>query len=206
MSSRRFWLFVYGTPNILGSALALLGLGLFFAGVIKRFWPLIVIGLYLCGHLLAPRQRGLGLQVAQALDEAEMRQALDRLLRAIRSKVPPEVLERVRRIRDVICDILPRLQEVEGGDYQVHVIRQTATDYLPELLETYVRLPPAFARLHPVRKGKTARDLLNEQLGLIEDQLQTILADIHHRDTQALLSHGEFLKQKFQAGTGSFLD
>jgi len=43
---QRILLFLYSTPNIVGSLLGILGLALFFFGVIGRFWLLIVVGLY----------------------------------------------------------------------------------------------------------------------------------------------------------------
>jgi len=51
---RAFWIWFYSTGNLLGSALALIGLGLYFTGLIDRWWWLIVPGLYLSGLLLAP--------------------------------------------------------------------------------------------------------------------------------------------------------
>lgn len=52
---RRLLLFLYSTPHIVGSVLGLLGLGLFFAGIIKSYWYFIVAGLYVIGVLATPK-------------------------------------------------------------------------------------------------------------------------------------------------------
>jgi hypothetical protein len=36
----------------------------------------------------------------------------------------------------------------------------------------YLSLPPAFANLHPVRYGKTERQLLNKQLDILDREKQ----------------------------------
>jgi hypothetical protein len=84
-------------------------------------------------------------------------------------------------------------------------VRQTVNDYLPAVLQNYARLPPAFARIHPVRDGKTAQQLVDEQLGLIEKELNTILSDLSQNDAQALIVHGEFLKKKLESEAADFL-
>ena len=82
----------------------------------------------------------------------------------------------------------------------LYLVRQTATDYLPEMLETYLRLPPMYARFHEVTPGKTSRDLLVEQLTVLQGEMENILDDLHRDDAEALRAHGDFLKRKFDNG------
>src|SRR6202171_2909208 len=51
---RRTTVYLYSTKNLAGSALALVGLVLFFSGVVGALWPVVVVGLYLIGVLVAP--------------------------------------------------------------------------------------------------------------------------------------------------------
>src|SRR5262249_10203167 len=51
----RVLLFLYSTRHIAGSVAALLGLGLYFLGVVDRFWWAIVAALYVGGYLVVPR-------------------------------------------------------------------------------------------------------------------------------------------------------
>jgi hypothetical protein len=200
--SRRFWLWLYGMPNIAGSVLALAGLALFFTGIIKSYWPFIVFGLYGIGYLIAPRPEDLELKLEQAWDAEQLR---DKLAQLARLALPDEAAKTVGRIETAISDILAHSDEIGGQHFQLQIVRQTVNDYLPAVLQNYARLPPAFARIHPVRDGKTAQQLVDEQLGLIEKELNTILSDLSQNDAQALIVHGEFLKKKLESGAADFL-
>jgi hypothetical protein len=195
---QRLLLFVYGTPNIVGCVLALLGLALYFGGIIGPFWWLIVPGLYAIGWLLTPKGTTQELRLRQELSADEIRDELEDLVRSIRKKVPKEIMVRVESIKQSILAILPYIADVNSSDHNVYVIRQTALDYLPEALQNYLNLPPVFAAIHPVRNGKTAKQLLAEQLDLLDRQMREIVEDIHRNDTQKLIVHGRFLEDKFR--------
>jgi hypothetical protein len=70
--------------------------------------------------------------------------------------------------------------------------------YLPETLANYVALPPVFRTTHALKDGKTARELLSEQLGLLDGKMKEIVANVAGADAQALLVNGKFLEMKFQ--------
>ncbi|MFZ4702819.1 MAG: hypothetical protein ACOYMG_22475 [Candidatus Methylumidiphilus sp.] len=200
--SQRFYLFLYSPANILGCFLGLLGLGLFFVGLIKIYWFAIVAGLYALGYLLAPANRRLDLKIDAQLDMAEILQALEALAKTVRKKkAAKEVVTLVDSIKESIIEILPFLAKQEGTPYDAHVIRQTALEYLPDMLETYLALPPAFARLHPMKDGKTATQIFIGQLQLLDGEMKKLAVDILKDDTEALIVHGNFLREKFQ-GSG----
>ena len=197
---RRLLLFLYGAPNIVGCLLGLMGLGLYFARIIHDYWLLIVVGLYAGGWLVTPRPVDQELRLSHELDTEALRASLDELVVSIRRRVPADILAKTERITATILDVLPRLGEVDGGSHNTHVIRQTVLDYLPTALQNYLALPSAFARLHPLRDGKTAHQLLLEQLDLLDGKMREIAADLHHQNSQQLLIHGRFLEDKFRDG------
>lgn len=199
MMWRRMLLFFYSTPNIVGSALALGGLALLFAGLIKQHWQFIVMGLYGIGFLLTPRRATTAHTVMDDLKDP--REALETLLAQMRDRLPADLNRKLQHLCATVLDILPRLQALDGGDFEEHTLRQTATRYLPDILDAYLRLPPAYARLHSLHNGKTARVLLGEQLDLLQREMDAIQANVLRRDTQALLANSEFLKRKFDTGT-----
>jgi hypothetical protein len=51
-------------------------------------------------------------------------------------------------------------------------VRQTALEFLPEALQHFLKLPPAFANVHPLKDGKTAKTLLLEQLDLLATTME----------------------------------
>ena len=195
---QRFLLYLYSTPNIVGSLLGILGLALFFLGIINQFWFLIVIGLYGIGVLATPRSPTYELGLKNQLTADDIRAELDDLTAKIKGKVPKEVFDLVQSIKASIIEVLPQFVDLSGGDYNIFTIKQTALDYLPASLQNYLNLPPAYANLHPVKDGKTSKQLLLEQLNLLDQEMKEIVQAVYTNDTQKLMVQGQFLKEKFQ--------
>jgi hypothetical protein len=196
-TGKRILLFLYSTPNLVGSALGILGLLMFFSGLIGSYWLLIVVGLYGIGVLATPKSPRYQLELHNQLTKDEIRDELEGLVRNIRKRVPKEIFEKVESIKDSILDILLHIVDLGSSDYSVYTIRQTALVYLPETLQNYINLPRAYANLHPVKDGKTAKQLLSEQLDVLDREMKDIAQDFYRDDTQRLLAHGRFLEEKF---------
>jgi len=201
-------LFLYSTPNLVGSVLGLLGLIYFFLPLIFKgvFAPsgllelFIVFGLYALGLLVTPKTQALEKThraLERELSSKELEKLLNGLIKKVRRRVQKPVLNRMISIKDNIVMLLPHLEEMNRGEYDLHIVKQTVTDYLPEMLSTYLELPPAFARLHNIRNGKTSQQILIEQLELLDQQIAQIVIDVNSRDAEALIAHGHFLKSKF---------
>ena len=194
----KLFLFLYSTPNLLGAALALVGLALFFGGLIDRFWFFIVAGLYGIGYLVAPKHRPEDLRIRQELSLEEVERELNTLVRRVRRRASPEVLARVESIADSIKAVLPRIHDLGGSlDKNVYTIRRTALTYLPETLENYFALPALYRRTYPIKDGRTAQDLLLGQLELLDGEMKEIVGDFNREDTDKLLAHGRFLEETF---------
>src|SRR5215471_13128310 len=84
--------------NVAGSALALGGLGLHFAGVVGGVWPLVVPALYLIGALVVPSPRR-RVNATESFDPARIGHALDDTLDMASGRVPPDVLAVLTSIR-----------------------------------------------------------------------------------------------------------
>jgi hypothetical protein len=94
--------------------------------------------------------------------------------------------------------VLPRLVGTRSNGENLFTVRETVLRYLPETLANYVALPPAFRITHAVKDGKTARQLLGEQLGLLDGKLREIVANVASSDVAALVANGQFLEKKFR--------
>lgn len=194
---RRFLMFLYSTPNLVGATLGLVGLGLYFLGVINAYWFPIVVGLYVIGVLATPRSRTYELRWRNTFQQVDIRNELENMVRLVKRRLPKESYEKVISIRDTILNILPQVNDLSSSDYNVYLIQQTALDYLPSALDNYLKLPKPYANFQPVKDGKTARVLLFEQLDLLDREMKEIVQDMYANDTQKLLVHGQFLKDKF---------
>jgi hypothetical protein len=83
----------------------------------------------------------------------------------------------------------------------------TATDYLPEAISGYTRLPRRWADSRPVENGKTSLMLLIDQLDLLAATMDKIFDAVVRVDADALIAHGRFLQEKFgHTSTGGDLD
>jgi hypothetical protein len=188
-------MYLYSTKNIVGSLLALVGLVLFFTGVIGALWPVIVIGLYLIGLLVTPGSATFDLR--SGFDPDDIRHALDTEVKAVSGRVSPEVLAKVQSIQQIILGILPRSGALPPGSPELFVVQRTATEYLPTALESYLNLPRAYATLHRVQDGKTPQQVLIDQLILLESKMSEVADDVHRNDTDRLLANGRFLEERF---------
>ncbi|MQA37767.1 hypothetical protein [Rugamonas aquatica] len=192
-------LFLYGSKNLVGCALALAGLAMFFAGVIDDWWLPIVAGLYAVGWLAVPADRELEVQVRNEATQADLVEGMAVLVKDSRAKLPREAVERLERIQSTVVELAPKL--FDGGmamDYAISLINAVTRD-LPETVRNYVHLPTAFANLHVIQGGKTCKELLVEQLDLLNSQLAKIAENVYKDDADALVVNGKFLQEKFHS-------
>lgn len=198
----RLLLTLYSNGNIAGCALALLGPVLLFAGVIGPGWLIITAGLYAGGWLLgwAGRQAPLiERRIEDTLTIEETLARLDTLAAGVAPHLTSDMNGHLRSVRTSIAEVLPRLLgERSHHDANLFTVRETVLRYLPETLANYVALPPAFRTTHVLTDGKTARQILADQLALLDGKMREIVANVAGADAHALLANGKFLEMKFQ--------
>lgn len=127
--------------------------------------------------------------------------SLDRVEALVETGVAFPVSSRVHHVTDTVRQILPRADAIPFTSMDSYTLMATATDYLPEALGAYLRLPRDWADTRPIENGKTALMLLIDQLDLLGGTMDKIADALNRRDAQALIVHGRFLQEKF--GTSS---
>ena len=191
--------YLYSGKNIAGSALAIIGLALFFSGVITSlFWPFVVVAMYGIGALLAPGPPNVAVGDT-AFDPDSIRRSLQRLMNTTNGKLPAPLQSKLQDIADTIMGILPHYADFPPGSPDLFVVGRTATDYLPSALQAYLNLPRAYATLHKMPNGKTADQVLDDQLTLLSSKMDEVADAVHKKDSDALLANGRFLEEKFGA-------
>ena len=88
--------------------------------------------------------------------------------------VPAVVRARALRVTNAVRQTLPRLAILGLGSYDAYSVVATATDYLPEAIGAYLRLPRDWADSRPVENGKTSLLLLIDQLDLLATTMDAI--------------------------------
>jgi hypothetical protein len=169
-----------------------------FVGVIRDGWLLITAALYAAGYFATPAPRVIDAGLAQSLSFEALIERLDRIVSEARSELQPPMIRHLESIRECVTEVLPKLKDARGFDDNLFVVRETVTRYLPETLASYVALPRAFRGTQVLKDRKTARDLLTEQLQVLDDQMKEVVANAARGDAEALLANGQFLAAKFQ--------
>ena len=196
-SGRRLLRYLYSNKNLVGSAAGLAGLGLYFTGVVGELWPVVVAGMYGIGALATPPTRSIDLR--SGLDPSNLNRAMGEQERRLRGRVPDEVLAAAGRIHGQIREVLDRRHALPPGSPDAYVVERTTLDYLPTALESYLSLPRGYANRVAVSRGRTARQVLLDQLALLEAKLGEVLEAVAKGDTDRLLAYGRFLEDRFAA-------
>ena len=194
-SGQRLLRYLCSNKNLAGSAAGLAGLGLHFFGLVGDLWPVVVGGLYGVGALATPPTRTFDLR--GGLDTANLNRAMAEQQRRLQGRVPDDVLAAVARIHAQVRELAERPQAFPAGSADAYVVERTALDYLPTALESYLNLPRGYANRVPVSAGRTARQVLLDQLALLETQLGEVLDAVGKGDADRLLAHGRFLEDRF---------
>ncbi len=114
--------------------------------------------------------------------------------------MPTAVVARVERIAATVDEIEPRLDSMGFANVDAHGVVRTATSYVPEALEAYMRLPRSFADTRKIQGSKTALAILCDQLDLLAAKMDDVRDAVYRRDAQALIEHGQFLQARFGSG------
>ena len=188
------WL--YSNKNIAGCVLALGAPVLAVTGLVAPPLALALLPvLYAAGALAAPGHPPVDL--AAGLDPDDVARSLKSIRKTTLSRVGPAVAERVERICEAVTELLPRATELGTGSEEMHILVRTATDYLPATLEPYLALPRMYADRKVLSDGKTATQILCDQLDVMYERLGQVSDAVARADGDKLLANGRFLAEKF---------
>jgi uncharacterized RDD family membrane protein YckC len=156
----------------------------------------------MAGTLVVGRRRASGQDpgvhrpaVMAALGPAQVQHALDGAYLMGQGRLPPEMHAKVADIRLKVMLLMPRIGSFPAGSDDVFRLQRIAVDYLPTAIEAYLALPYGYATTCVLRGGKTALQVLGDQLDQLDWKLDEIGDAVRQRDTDRLLAHGRFLDE-----------
>ncbi len=197
--------FLRSRKNLLGLVLAIGGVAVTAAGVLPLVAGVpVIVCLYLAGVIVGPAVAAPEAKFEVTGNDAQIKTALETLLREVQGRVPEDVLLRVQSIRNSILATLGDPNTAPGAvtperstaDPNIYLIQQTALNYLPTALEAYISLPKRYtSRDLPGRKN--AHQMLLAQLDLMDEKLAEVTDAILARDAQRLEVYGRFIQEKF---------
>ncbi|GHE33594.1 hypothetical protein GCM10017771_50870 [Streptomyces capitiformicae] len=198
MATNKVMAYVESRKNLTGSALGVAGLGLTFAGVAGPYWPVVVVGLYGAGALIAPPER------PPLPDFPDPSAQLDELradfgtLREYLAGIdlPPAAAGRLAELTELLTALLDPgwVAEVLARDPEgVHILSRAVRQDVPEAVDTFVRTR-WWTRLTPGTEPPERH--LERQLTLLQDELGTIAAALRDAEARRQESHTRYLEDR----------
>ena len=192
--------FLYSRKNIGACLLALGGAALLALGITSGLVGVgLIVALYTVGYVLIPAERGIKFTFFDDRDAQQIREGLSDLVFSIRFRVADDVMAAVEDVARSITLTLPPegAPALSAIDPTVNLIRQTGLHYVPQALDAYLAIPRMYAERVPVQDGKTARQVLIEQLRMIDQKMRDTAEAMYHDDADRLLANARFLQDRF---------
>jgi hypothetical protein len=114
-----------------------------------------------------------------------------------RRELPIDVQVKVEQIRRKADMLLEYADRFPPFSQDLHIVRQTAADYLPRTVEAYLKVPGDKEPVIPAT-GKTALEELKEQLQLLDAKLDEIAEALQRQDLDRMMANRRFLEERFQ--------
>lgn len=184
--------------NLTGGVLGVAGLGLTFAGVAGPYWPVVVVGLYGAGALIAPPERPpLPAFPDPSAQLDELRADYGRLGAYLADiDLPPAASGRLTELTDLLTALLDPgwvsavlAQDPEG----VHALSRAVRQDIPEAVDTFVRTR-WWTRLTPGTEPPERH--LERQLGLLQDELGRLTSALRDTEARRQESHTRYLEDR----------
>nr|WSY52166.1 hypothetical protein OG999_19915 [Streptomyces sp. NBC_00886] len=197
MATSRFLGYLESRKNLTGSACGLVGLVLTFVGVAGPYWPVVVVGLYGAGALIAPPERPAlpdfpdpSAQLEELRDDFEK---LGGYLTGV--ELPPAAAGRLTELTQLLAGLLdPQVahdlaQDPEG----VHILSRAIRQDVPEAVDTFVRTR-WWTRLAPGTEPPERH--LERQLTVLHEEAQGLATSLREVEARRQESHTRYLEDR----------
>ncbi len=194
--------FLFSNKNILGCGLASIILVLSLLGIIKSLTPLIALMAYVFGYVAGPADKKITFYHYQGENLTDYIGFINKMKNTvmISQKIPEEAKSIIHNISQTGTELINFLH----SDNKNVVLNEDMMNftsifdaYLPKIINQYSRLPSKYANEVKTSNGKTAKQMLIEQLTVLEQKVQEIAYGMYEDDVTALRANGNFLKEKF---------
>lgn len=194
--------FIFSNKNIVGLVCASIVVALGFLGIVKHLWFLVACIAYAFGYLVGPKEKQVVFYHVKGESMQDYIGFLNKFLRTSldNEKLSLEAKTILQNITKNAVELLTFLQEkdtVDSSSEEMINLKSIFDTYIPKLINQFSRLPQQYANNVKTSTGKTATQMLVEQLTLLEHKIQEISYGMYEDDVTALKVNGRFLKEKF---------
>jgi hypothetical protein len=114
-----------------------------------------------------------------------------------RAELPIDVQVKVEQIRRKVEVLLSYADRFPPFSKDLYLVRQTASEYLPRTINSYLALAPQTTDRPMPGSGPTPHQELKAQLDLLDAKLDEIAQDLQRQDVDRLLANRRFLEERF---------
>lgn len=126
-------------------------------------------------------------------------------LEAQRAALPPPAISIVQDIGVRLDQLAPQLQTIDNNDPAAREVRKLVGEHLPELINSYKRIPDTLKRQD--HGGKTPEQQLVDGLKVIDREIETMTGQIARGELDKLATRGRFLEIRYHGnGSGEPMD
>ncbi|MCL6728504.1 hypothetical protein [Sphingomonas hankyongi] len=137
---------------------------------------------------------------AADLPNGAMVQRFDSYLYKSRRALPAPAQAEIDAISSGLASLQQTLERVPTLDPQAQDARRLMSNHLPDLIDRYMRVPPAF-RTEEDGEGKTVDERLVEGLSAGRKALNDISQNLARADVAALETQGRFIQSRYNDQT-----
>ena len=112
------------------------------------------------------------------------------------NRLPPDAEKQADRIRRKAAVLGQHPDRFPIGSKDLYTVQQTAADYLPATMKTYLEVP-TWSVNTPTADGRTPAQILDSQLDLLEGKLDDIAESVRKQRVDNLLANERFLEENF---------
>ncbi|MFJ7942757.1 hypothetical protein ACIQ6K_03650 [Streptomyces sp. NPDC096354] len=190
--------YVESRKNLTGSACGIAGLALTFTGLAGAYWPVVIVGLYGAGALIAPPDRLPAPDFPDPSSQLEAVRADFATLREYLAEVelPPAASGRLVELTELLEGLLAPgwVSEALATDPEaIHALSRAVHQDIPESVDTYLRTR-WWTRLTP--GNEPPERPLEQQLSLLHREAESLAAGLREAEARRQQTHTRYLQDR----------
>ncbi|MFC5912177.1 hypothetical protein [Streptomyces pulveraceus] len=194
--------YVESRKNLTGSACGIVGLALTFTGLAGAYWPVVVVGLYGAGALIAPPERP---PVPVFPDPSTQLDAVRTDYRALRGyldevELPPAASGRLTELTELLDGLLapgPVAEALATDPEGIHVLARAVRQDVLESVDAFVRIRP-WTRMVPGTEPPERH--LERQLTLLHREVEALATALREAEARRQQTHTRYLEDRGRNG------
>lgn len=195
--------FLFSNKNMVGMGLAIITIILALFGVLKSYWMVVMLLSYILGYIATPKEKEIKFYHVKGENTDDYMGFVSKLQNRMQvsNKMPQEAKALMSTLAGNATELLQFIKDndtVDEYSEDINSFKNIFDTYLPKLVNQYEKLPSSYANSVKTSQGKTAKDMLLEQLTLVNQKIIEIAHGMYENDLTALKVNGRFLKEKFE--------